>query len=233
MRTWQAALAGAAMATTLAACGGGGFAEESPEKIGEAAEKDMKALKSVRISGEVVEDGEKTSVDMTLTTDGDCEGTLAVQGGEAQIRSLGGETWIKPDSAFWEASAGEQAALVQGVVGDKWVVVGDDQDFAEFCDLDELLKEMGDDEVEDKAEVEGTEDVDGTEAVKVTGDTEEGDPVKVWVAVDEPHHILKVEVDEGEEPVEVAFSEFDEELSVEAPADDEVIDLEALGSEQS
>jgi hypothetical protein len=233
MRTWQAALAGAAMATTLAACGGGGFAEESPEKIGEAAEKDMKALKSVRISGELVNDGEEISVDMALTTDGDCEGTLGIQGGKTEIRSLGGETWMKPDAAFWEASAGEQAALIQGVVGDKWVVLGDDQDFAELCDLDELLEQMGDDEDDDKAEVEGTEDVDGTEAVKVTGETDEGDPVTVWVAVEEPHHILKMEVDQGDEPGEIVFSEFDEELSVEAPADDEVIDLDKLGSEQS
>jgi hypothetical protein len=92
---------------------------------------------------------------------------------------------------------------------------------------------MGDDEDDSKAENEGTEDVDGTEAVKVTGETDEGDPVTVWVKVDEPHYILKMEVDQGEEPGEIVFSEFDEELEVEAPAEDEVIDLEQLGSEAS
>jgi hypothetical protein len=231
MRTWQTALTGAALATMLSACGGGGFAEESPEEIGKAAEKDMKALKSVRMTGELVNDGEPVSVDMALTTDGDCEGTLGIQGGETQIRSLGGETWMKPDAAFWEASAGEQAEMVQGVVGDNWVVLGADQDFAELCDLDELLDQLGDDEDEGKAETDGTEDVDGTEAVKVTGETDEGDPVTVWVKVDEPHHILKMEVDQGDEPGTITFSEFDEELEVEAPGDDEVIDLEQLGSQ--
>jgi hypothetical protein len=228
MRTWQAALAAVAVATTLSACGGD-FAEESPDAIGEAAEKDMKALKSVRIAGELVEDGEKVSVDMALSTKGDCEGTLGIQGGETQIRSLGGETWMKPDAAFWEASAGGDAAMVQGVVGDKWVVLGDEEDFAELCDLDELLDSMNDDEDDSKAETQGTEDVDGTEAVKVTGETDEGDPVTVWVAVDEPHYILKMQVDQGSEPGEITFSEFDEELSVEAPAEDEVIDLAQLG----
>ncbi len=231
MRTWQAALAGVALATTLSACGGGDFAEESPDAIGEAAEKDMKALKSVRIAGELVEEGEKVSVDMALSTKGDCEGTLGIQGGETQIRSLDGETWMKPDAAFWEASAGDDAAMVQGVVGDKWVVLGDEEGFAELCDLDELLDSMNDDEDDSKAETQGTEDVDGTEAVKVTGETDEGDPVTVWVAVDEPHHILKMEVDQGEEPGQITFSEFDEELSVEAPAEDEVIDLARLGQQ--
>jgi hypothetical protein len=230
MRTWQAALTGVAAAALLSACGGG-FADESPEAIGEAAEKDMKALESVRISGQLVSDGEETTVDMALTTEGECEGTLGVQGGETQIRSTGGQTWMKPDAAFWEASAGDQAALIQGVVGDKWVVLGDDQDFAELCDLDELLEQMGDDEDDSKAENEGTEDVDGTEAVKVAGETDDGDPVTVWVKVDEPHHILKMAVDQGDEPGEIVFSDFDEELDVEAPAEDEVIDLEQLGSQ--
>ena len=230
MRTWQAALAGVALATTLSACGGG-FAEESPEAIGEAAEKDMKALKSVRMAGELVNDGEKVSVDMALTTDGDCEGTLGIQGGETQIRSLGGETWMKPDAAFWEASAGDQAEMIQGVVGDKWVVLGDDQGFSQLCDLDELLAQTSNDEDSDNAETEGTEDVDGTEAVKVTGETDEGDPVTVCLKVDEPHYILRMEVDQGEEPGTIAFSDFDEELEVEAPADDEVVDLEQLGSQ--
>ncbi|WP_148573365.1 hypothetical protein [Nocardioides caldifontis] len=230
MRTWQAALTGVAAAALLSACGGG-FAEESPEAIGEAAEKDMKALESVRIAGELTSDGEEISVDMALTTDGDCQGTLGIQGGSTEIRSLGGETWMKPDAAFWEASAGEQAALIQGVVGDKWVVLGDDQDFAELCDLDELLDQMGGDDDDSKAETDGTEDVDGTEAVKVVGETDEGDPVTVWVKVDEPHHILKMQVTEGGEPGEITFSDFDEKLEVEAPADDEVVDLEQLGSQ--
>jgi len=227
MRTWQAALAGVAATAMLSGCGGG-FAEESPEAIGEAAEKDMKELSSVRIAGELISDGDEISVDMALSTDGDCEGTLGIQGGKTEIRSVGGQTWMKPDAAFWEASAGEQAEMVQGVVGDKWVVLGEGEGFSELCDLDELLDGVDDDD-ESKGENEGTEDVDGTEAVKVTGETDEGDPVTVWVATDEPHYILKMEVDTGEEPGTITFSDFDEELTVEAPAEDEVIDLDELG----
>jgi hypothetical protein len=220
------------VAAALSSCGGGGgFAEDSPEAIGEAAEKDMKALKSVQMSGELTNGGEKVSVDMALTTDGDCAGTLGIQGGTTEIRSLDGQTWIKPDAAFWEASAGDQAEMIQGVVGDKWVVLGDGQDFAELCDLDELLDDVGNDEGGDAGENEGTEDVDGTEVVKITGETDEGDPVAVWVKVEDPHHILKMEVDQGDEPGTITFSDFDEAVTVEAPADDEVIDLDELGNQ--
>jgi hypothetical protein len=51
----------------------------------------------------------------------------------------------------------------------------------------------------------------------------------VWVATEDPHHILEMEVDQGDEPGTITFSEFDEELDVQAPAEDEVIDLEQLG----
>jgi hypothetical protein len=50
----------------------------------------------------------------------------------------------------------------------------------------------------------------------------------VWIAVDDPHHILEMEVTQGEEPGTITFSSFDEELDVQAPADDEVIDLDQL-----
>lgn len=231
MRTWQAALGGITAMTLLSACGGG-FADESATTILEETEKDMKALSSVRVAGEMTQDGESVALDMVVSTSGDCEGTLEIQDGTAEIRSVGGESWMKPDDAFWESFAGEQAALIQGVVGDNWVVLPEDEgDFSEFCDLDELLEDTGDD---DKAEPEkdGTEEVDGQETVRLTSETDDGDPTKVWVTVDDPHHILKMEVESGDEPGTITFSDFDEELEVQAPAEDEVVDLNELGSQE-
>lgn len=229
MRNWQKALGGGTAALLLAGCGGGGFAEESVKTIVDETEKDMKALSSVRMSGELTTDGDQLDLDMTISTSGDCEGSMSVEGGEVQILSLDGASWMKPDAAFWEATAGESAPMVQAMVGDKWVVLPeDDEGFTELCDLDELLAELGADD-EEKGEVDGTEEVDGKETVRVLSETDEGDPLTIWVTVDDPHLILKMEVTEGEEPGTITFSEFDEELDIEAPAEDDVVDLEQMG----
>lgn len=228
MRAWQAVIGGVGAAAVLAACGGG-FAEESPEAILDATEKDMKALSSLRMEGELTTDGEELSFDMALSTDGDCTGTMGIGGGQAEILSVDGTSYMRPDDAFWESFAGGASEQIKSVVGDKWVLMpGEEGNFTELCDLDELLSDMGGEE-DAKAEVEGTEEVDGEETVQVATETDEGDPLTVWVTTDEPHHILKMEVTEGEEPGTITMSDFDEEIDVTAPAKDEVVDLEQLG----
>ena len=193
------------------------------------SEKAMKALASVTVGGELTTDGQQLTLDMAVTTEGACQGTIGVGGGQAEIRSDGEQSWMKPDAAFWESFGGESAAMVQELVGDRWVLVpGEASQFTELCDLDELLSEMGgDDEAEGK--VGETREVAGQEAVEVTTETDEGDPLTVWVATEDPHHVLEMEVDQGEEPGTITFSKFDEELEVQAPAEDAVVDLEQLG----
>jgi hypothetical protein len=241
VKGWQTAMAAAMAAAALTACsggdgggsgsdgdGGGDFAEESARTILDESEKDMKALSSVTVGGGLTTDGQQLTLDMAVSTDGSCEGTIGLQGGKAEIRSTGKQSWMKPDAAFWESFAGESAAMVQQVVGDRWVVVpGDASDFTELCDLDELLSEMrgGEDAA---GEVGGTREVAGQEAVEVSTESDEGDPLTVWIAVDDPHRILEMEVTQGEEPGTITFSGFDAELDVQAPADDEVIDLDQL-----
>ena len=219
----------AAGALLLAGCGGGGFADESASTILDAAEKDMKALSAMTMTGELTTDGQQLGLDMSLTTDGDCKGTMEIDGGSAQILSVGGESWLKADSGFWDATAGGDSSQVQAIVGDKWVVMPPGEgSFAEVCDLDTLREEMGD-ENEGDGEVGETEEVDGQDAVTVDTETDEGDPLRVWVAVDEPHHVLQLEVTEGGEPGTITFSDFDKDLEIAAPSEDEVIDLSQLG----
>lgn len=228
MKSWQAVVGGLGAMALLAACGGGGFADESPEAILDAAEKDMEALSSVSMNGQVTNDGQELELQLSLNTRGDCEGSISMEGGTAEIRSVGGQSWMKADEAFWTSFAGSSAPQITALVGDKWVTLpGDDGDFSSFCDLDEFLSDI-DDDGDSKAEAEGTEDVGGEEAVKLSAETDDGDPVTAWVAVDEPHYILKMEVTDGDEPGTMTFSDFDEELDVEAPAEDEVVDLSQL-----
>lgn len=219
-------------AALLSACGGDedGFADQSGEEIVAATQEDMKALSSLRMRGELTTDGDRLEIDMAVSTSGDCEGTLGQGDATAEIISVGGNSYMKPDAAFWELFAGPEAAgtLVE-LVGDRWVLVpGDEGDFSEFCDLDQLLDELDSDE-EEQVEVEGTEEVEGQQAVRLSSTSDEDEPVTVWVAVDEPHVILKMEVTEGDEPGTFTFSDFDQELEVEAPPEDQVVDLAELG----
>ncbi len=229
------AVGGAGVLAILAAgCGGGSggssgddFADQSAQEIMTASAEDMKALESVRVSGDIQTDGQEMSLDMQISAGGECEGTMSVMGGSAELKSTGDATWFRPDEAFWQATAGEQADQIMTIVGDTWVVMPPDQaDLASLCDLDELLEEI--DEEDSEAKKGETEEVDGQEAVVIESTTDEDDPVKAWVATEDEHYILQMEVSEGEEPGTISFSDFNEELDVQAPADDEVIDFEQM-----
>lgn len=207
-----------------------GFAEETVRTITAEAEKAMTALTSVRLEGTLVLDGQSTSLDMFLTDSGACEGSVSVRGaGTLRIKSVQGKSWMKPDAAFWRTYAGESAPKLREIVGNRWVVLpGDDRGLREMCDLDKVLSEAGPADDDPKAEVLGTEKVAGQEAVRVRTRTDAGEDLTAWVRVDDPHHLLAMEVAEGKESGSIRFSDFDAEQPVEPPAADDVVDLEQL-----
>jgi hypothetical protein len=225
VRSLQLIVGGAGALVLLGGCGGG-FADGSVDDITQAASEDMKTLKSVRMKGDITSDGQAITMDMQITTDGDCTGSIDMMGGTAEFLSIDGVAWFKPDEAFWQASAPDQADQITAVVGDKWVVLPPEEtDLSSFCDLDELLKEFDDDAKNDKDITKGdTEEIDGEEALIINGESDDGEKMKAWVAVDGEHYILKLEVLEGDKGT-VEFSDFDEELDLEAPPEDEVIDF--------
>lgn len=213
----------------LAGCGSS-FADESATTIQKAATEDMKALDAVHMEGSVSQQDTEIGLDLSLTSDGDCTGTISRgDSGSAEVLTLDGTSWFKPDEEFWRAQAGPAAEQIISTVGDNWVQLPEgDQSFASFCDLDQLLDQIGGDEDSDSKKGE-TEDVDDQEAVKLTRDAKEGGgTITAWVAVDDPHHVLKIEQAEGDSPGTFSFSEFDQAASIEAPADDEVITVEDL-----
>lgn len=232
-------VAGAIVAlAVLAACGGGGdgddsgdseFATESAATIQKASVDDMKTLDSLHMDGSITQQGGEIGLDLSLTTEGDCSGTISRgDSGNAEVVSLEGTSWFRPDEEFWRAQGGPAADQIISTVGDNWVQLPEgDQSFASFCDLDELLDQIDDDQ-DQPSEKGETEEVNGAEAVTLTRDDEQQGTITVWVAVDDPHHILKVQQEGGDAPGSFTFSEFDEDAAIEAPADDEVITVEEL-----
>jgi len=232
-------VAGAIVAlAVLSACGGDGddsgdseFAGESAATIQKESVDDMKTLDSLHMDGSITQQGGEIGLDLSLTTEGDCSGTISRgDSGNAEVISLDGTSWFRPDEEFWRAQGGPAADQIISTVGDDWVQLPEgDESFASFCDLDGLLEQIEDDDDEKPSEKGETEDVDGQEAIKLTRDNKEGGgTTTVWVAVDDPHHILKVEREGGEAPSSVSFSEFGEDVSIESPGADEVITVEEL-----
>ena len=237
------AVAGGLTAGLLADGGGGddpepgptteaGFAEQSAEEILREAEKEMKVLDTVRLAGMVTsDDGQDFDLDMTISSRGDCTGTMGVGGGSAELLRVDGETWFKPDRGFWEAVAeGQDDAAIDLIVslqGDDWVVVPpeDATDFENFCDLDELLEE-DESSSSDASSCARTAPRSSTAqpVVKVVGEEPDGE-VASYVSLSEPHYIVRIESPDGG-----AFdlSGFDEPLDAEAPDASDVTDLSSL-----
>ena len=242
----RAAIGSIGALAVLTACSGGGgtegggddgggsdFAAESASAIEKASIEDMKSINAVHMEGSITQQGNEIGLDLSLTTEGDCAGTVSRgESGSAEVVTLDGTSWFKPDEEFWRAQAGPAADNIMSQVGDNWVQLPEgDQSFASFCDLDELLDQIDDDQ--DKPSEKGeTEEVDGAEAITLTRDDEQEGTITVWVAVDDPHHILKVQQEGGDAPGSFTFSEFDEDAAIEAPADDEVITVEELQQQQ-
>lgn len=215
-------------AATLTACGGGDdFADQSAEEMVDASNKAMADLKSLKVSGAITTEGQEIELDIQTNTDGDCVGSLGVDGGTAEIIGVDGETWFRPDSTFWEASAGESAEQIMAIVGDKWVVVPAGEDgFGEFCDLNSLLDEMLEEDDDDDATFEkgDTTEVDGADAIAINRTHPEDGESTGYILTDDPHYLVKLERT-GEDSGTMTFSEFDEQFDAEAPATEDVVDL--------
>jgi hypothetical protein len=231
----RTALLAGLLAASLAACGpdgddkSDGFADQNVQEIEDQVLADMRDAHSMTMSGNVTSDGAETTLELSSDTDGNCKGSISMGAGTADFIRTDDATFIKGDEAFWRANAGDNADALLAVVGAKWAKLpgGEDQ-FAEFCDLDNFLDELEDDDEDDNAMKVGESEVDGQDALEISFE-KDGDETHVWVAAEGKHYILKLE-NQGEEPGEFTFTDFDEHVDAQAPADTEYVDLSQAGS---
>jgi hypothetical protein len=211
--------------------GGGDFAEQSAEKISEAAKDAMGDLEAVTIDGTLSAEGREIDIAMSIGAGGDCTGSFSTQGGSAEILGVDGTVWFKPDAAFWELFAGpELAPQIIAAAGDNWVTLAeDDTSFKPFCDIEEFLGELVDDDDADYTKGE-LKEIGGEETIEIISDRPEKGASSGYVRTEGEHYLVSIVKEEGEDPGEVTFSGFDEQPDVEAPADDEQIALEDLES---
>jgi hypothetical protein len=200
------------------------FLKKSGDEIADAAKTDMKTLDTVKFSGEINSDGKSIKLDIQASSSGDCQGTIGIGDGTAQVAAKDGTSWFKPDAAFWKANAGDSADAIIQAVGDKWVL-DTDSNFSQFCDLDSFFDSVfkkQDDASEYK--VNGTDEIDGKKVVKVDQTDKDGTATG-YVLLDGKHYLVKIERTAGDQPGAVEFTDFNKEFTVDAPSADEVIDL--------
>lgn len=211
--------------------GGGddnGFAEQSVDKIKEAVIADMRDAKSLTMSGNVTSDEGTTTLELSSDTEGNCAGTVSMGQGSADFIQNADAVFIRADEEFWRANAGENADDVVKVIGDKWAKLPSGQNqFAEFCDLDNFIKEI-DDDGDKGGDKKGEEtEVDGQNAIEIISE-DDGDINHVWVATEGKHYILKLQ-GEGDEHGEFTLTDYNEKVDAQAPAETEYVDLAELG----
>jgi hypothetical protein len=224
---------GIAVAAAMTGCGGddegGGssgesFADRPATEIVDAAGEAMKELDSLIITGDMTTEGQQASIDVQLSNDGNCTGGLTLdQSGAIEILGVDGDRWFKGDEAFWSNTGIPDVSAV----ADKWVIDAED-DFAQFCDVEEFVSSLFEDDSDEEYEAKGTESVDGEDAVVIEQTDSEDGVATGYVLVEEPHYLVKFEK-EGDEAGSATFSGFNEEFEVTAPSDDEIVDLSQLG----
>ena len=101
---------------------GSSFAQQSGDKIADAAKADMKGLHEVKFSGEITSGSSKITLDIQADSSGDCTGSIGLGGGTAQVvakngtmasrlvtslcvarRSARATLSISPPKCFWPA----------------------------------------------------------------------------------------------------------------------------------
>ncbi|MEU3659471.1 hypothetical protein AB0E77_06845 [Streptomyces sp. NPDC032940] len=213
------------------------FAGLTGAEIADRAVKATTGARSLRMTGDVPDDesGGTIRIDMAMDRQGECAGTMSLDGrGEAELIRTGGTLYSKYDEAFLRAqSEGEPAADTDAAVAllaGKWTKMAatgqDAEDMAGFCDLDGMLGEMeGAGEDVTRGE---TTTLDGTPAL-VLHEKDGADRNTLYVATEGKPYLLRFDSASATDPGTMTFSAYDEPVNAKAPTG-QVLDLDALGA---
>lgn len=200
------------------------FGDLEVEAIKEATVADMKSLTSMTMSGAITSQGDEIEVDLAMSTDSTCFGTMGIGGGVAQILAVDGASYLKGDQAFWTATGGPQGTTILETIGDKWAQLPTGSGFDSFCDLDALLDQFDEEKPGTTVTKGEVGELDGEPTVQLISD-EKGGTTTTWVTTGEDHYIVQIERVGGEQPGTITLGEFNEPLEVTAPADEEIFDM--------
>jgi len=231
LRTLIGTLAGVVgLALAVSGCGAGDdtiahakdYAKSDGSQIAADARTAMAGLKTMHVAGTIRQGNQSIALDLSVSRDGSCLGTIGVGKGSIQLRSVGGKAWYKADLGFWKAEVGAEAQSVAKAIGGRWVVLsGDLASLRSFCRIDSLTSQM----LSPKASIDtqGAAMVGATPTVRIAI-SGAGVPTAAYVKASDPHYVLRIVRGSGDKAGQVDFSSFDAAFTVKAPAADDVVD---------
>ncbi len=180
----------------------------------------MLALDSLQLTAKVSDEAGSTLMDLSLRSDGDCLGRLRIPGWSepADFVVADGRDYVRGTAEFWAAS--DQSDAAERYAG-RWVTTGD---LASYCDFASRLAPFTRPIDEELTSKDGVGEIDGTDVVEVSSPLPTG-RLRAWVAVAEPHHVLRLTLSGGRDTGELELSAFDEAVVVEAPPAAEVVEF--------
>ncbi|MDT0268208.1 hypothetical protein RM844_18145 [Streptomyces sp. DSM 44915] len=212
--------------------GGDAFAGASADDIADQAFDALMGADALRMVGDIDQAGEQMGIDLHLSRDGDCAGSISMSSqGSFEIIKLGNEAWLRPDTTFWSTAAGvtDQSILSQL---DGFFLYGPADEppmnsSAESCNLESFLSQMGTGGNAVGLTMGEATEIDGTPAVTL----HEGDEATIVVATEGDPFPLRIENnDPATGAGTIDFSSFNEPVPAEQPAATEVITIEDLQS---
>jgi hypothetical protein len=236
-RSSVVAMSTLAVLASLAACGdepdreergnkSPDFADQNAASIQEQVAADMTTLKSVRMTRDISRGGKRFSIDLAISTTGECVGTVKTSGGIADLIVSDAGQFIKGNAASLEAIAGSPKAAkeLSTVLGRKWAKLpGGDGGLGALCDLRGLLAEIDTVDAEDGTVTIGeSAEIDGVPALELI--SEDDTPTTAWVATEAPHYIVQITAGSDERGL-INFSQFDVAVNAKTPPAKNVVDL--------
>ncbi|RII15069.1 hypothetical protein DSC45_19430 [Streptomyces sp. YIM 130001] len=200
-----------------------GIADMDAGQIAEKSREAVRGAQSLHLSMTMdgaTETDDPKSVDLAVDRGGNCAGTVgfAGSGGNFEIVKRGDDIWLKPDSAWWRANFGADAADETAQFEGKYLqgTTADDElaDAADLCDLSEFRDTVDEALGADSLRKGGETTVDGSKAIELTG-SDDGDDVTVAVATDGKPYPLQL-TRSGDE-AEQATYDFDQPVPTNTP----------------
>ncbi|GAA5137246.1 hypothetical protein GCM10023339_77310 [Alloalcanivorax gelatiniphagus] len=209
-------------ALVLSACGivdeDDDFLDQGPRNMAKAAFAEMRQTTSLRILGTIEDESGRTRVDISVGDTGCIARFWADEGQLSLIKNTDG-AWLQADARFWrsEASSPREAEMLSPY-SDSWITVRDENEFTGLCDLKSFVKNftVTEKDTDDTIRVGDVEEVGGEDAVPLHGRGKKG-RATVWVAVDAPHHVVKMVLRKGGKKQELFLSHFGIGVDAEAP----------------
>ncbi|MEV6833851.1 hypothetical protein AB0N17_04905 [Streptomyces sp. NPDC051133] len=206
----------------------------TPDQISEKARVAMTKLDSFKVKGGMTTDGEHMTFDFAVAAKGNCHGSFTTGGASAEIREVGGTTYMKGDEKFWQqmgkedgSSSKETDALAEMFKGRWFKMPAEDaksDDKFPFCDIGTMFEK---DEKESHLTRGADTEVNGTPAATLKGKDGAATQTLLISAKGEPY-ALRLTAEGGKEPGSFDFSAFNEPVTVTPPPAGEVIDPDKL-----